>query len=56
MLRCWREIANRHVVDHPTTQRVILAITGSAVGWLGGNNHNPLRQEILQSLPPFLPR
>src|SRR5271155_4335238 len=49
----WREIANRHVVDQPPTQRGHLGHHRVSCLTIGFGHRNPLRQELLQ--PPLTP-
>ena len=35
LLGCWREVANRHVVDHPSTQRRYLSYHGNSCLMIG---------------------
>jgi hypothetical protein len=52
-LGCWREIANRHVVDQPPTQRGHLGHHRVSCLTIGFGHRNPLRQELPQ--PPLTP-
>jgi hypothetical protein len=44
-LRRWRQIANRHVLDHAAAQRAHLGHRGLLSQGLGFDNRNPLRQD-----------
>src|SRR6516165_3663531 len=57
LLRRWRQIADRHVLDHAAAQRADLSHrkTSCLKGW-AAKTLDPLRQEAISATAPQLPR
>lgn len=54
LLRRWHQIADRHVLNHAAAKWADLSHS-YLKGW-ASKTRNPLRQEAILAMPPYMPR